>query len=998
MFQLSYPVLLAQSVIGSDTPVSLELNLTPTSIVVTPAQTSVNEGSGPVQFMATAKYQYPGLTTPIPDKDVTNDPLTSWQSSDENVALVNTIGSVIPVNDLGLGSAPANISATYGGVTGVAIINVVGPPPPTAGGSGGGGSSGSSGSSGSGTSSPTSGGEQTPSSGGEQTSGDGQTPGEGESPGGDTQPPSGEEQTPPGGGDQLPPGEEGVSGEQPTTGGEETSSGQQSPEGEAVSAPGQGSNESPLGFIISQPPADTSYLPLERPYTEEELKKVEEVFDLNELITVADEENKLGVSRSFVVSRIAERLGLFELRKPLLDKCYKDLENCTAIFRMFSTFDGINLDPDNLVLFPDLANVIERDAINKMALLGVVQGYYGIEGSPFLPDRPISRVESLKVLASIVATLEKSKGDYVPEAFDFNALFYQEIYAASLLSKLQNPGNNLEAVLPANLVPGLRIAHALTEEGLSLIRQQKSPFRDVRPDLYDAHWYYPIVYGKVCGAGILGCTEGTEAKPDESPSALEIEGLISNFDKYIKAQKLDQQVIGDEDDDGVLNIDENIVYLTNPKQADTDGDELKDGEELVQYQTDPNKVDTDLDELKDGDEIKIYKTNPNLYDSDDDSFSDSVEILEGSDPLDKTSIPDDKNANRVADSWEVKYNVEVRDGSQDTDLDGVADILEYKYQTDPNRIDTDMDGFTDSEEILEILSDPNDPNSPGDATQLPLLINNFQYGQVVADPSPLVKGVGPASLADNLVKVQILLRNEYGSELMLGETQTDAKGRFVFIPDIEIKNGKYFILARAINKGQVLLSKPIQITIDTTLEVASAKPEKLEDVPITDEVIINKLVLKVDSSDGQPVLYGTLSEFGSRVNVTWQSLVVSSALIADTTDGSFSIKAPKLEPGRHTIYVQTVRKRDNALGRTLRINFDLGVTAEGGKVQKPSEAASIGNILQATTANIVEFVSKQSWPFWIAIAVIIVLAGGTIYYFFVLDKDDAGKPQKRKKR
>jgi hypothetical protein len=663
---------------------------------------------------------------------------------------------------------------------------------------------------------------------------------------------------------------------------------------------------------------------------------------------------------------------------------------------MFSTFDGINIDPNNLVLFPDLPNIPEKDVINKMALLGVVQGYYGIENSPFLPDKPISRVESLKVLSSIVSTLEKSKGDYVPEQFDFNALFYQEIYAASLLGKMQQETQPVvEAALPEALVPGLRMAHALSEEGLAIIRQQKSLFNDVRPDLYDAHWYYPIVYGKVCGT-VLQCTEGTEAKPDESASALELEGLISNFDKYIKTQKLDVQVVGDEDDDGVLNIDENIVYLTNPKLADTDNDVLKDGEELTLYKTDPNKSDTDFDELNDGEEINVYKTNPNLYDSDEDSFSDATEVREGSDPLDVNSVPDDANANRVADAWEVTYNVEVKNGSQDTDSDGVADILEYKYNTDPTKIDTDMDGFTDSEEILEILSDPKDPNSPGDATQLPVLINNFQYGQVIADPSPLVKGVAPASLADNIVKIQILLRNEFGGELMLGETVSDAKGRFVFIPDIEIKNGKYFILARAINKGQVSLSKPIEITIDSTLEVASAKPEKLENVEITDDVLLKKLVLKVDSSDGQPVLYGTLSEFGSRVNVTWQSLVVSSALIADTTDGSFSIKAPQLEEGRHTIYVQTVRKRDNALSRTLKISFDLGLVEGASGSTKPRVQTPGGGIFQAATANIVEFVSKQSWPFWIGIVVMVALAGGGVY-FFVLDREQ-GKPTRRKKK
>jgi hypothetical protein len=192
-------------------------------------------------------------------------------------------------------------------------------------------------------------------------------------------------------------------------------------------------------------------------------------------------------------------------------------------------------------------------------------------------------------------------------------------------------------------------------------------------------------------------------------------------------------------------------------------------------------------------------------------------------------------------------------------------------------------------------------------------------------------------------------------------------------------------MARSINQGQVKLSQPIKIIIDSSLDVAIAKPEKIEATPVTEDALVKDLVLKVDSKDGRPVLYGRLTEFGSKVNVTWQSLVVSSALIADTTDGSFSVKAPDLGEGRHTVYIQTVRSRDNAMSKTVKINFDLSRVESTRGV-----AEQVGGVIAGGEAGLVTFISKQSWPFWIALAVGVVLLLGGIY-FFILGKEDKKK-------
>ncbi len=51
---------------------------------------------------------------------------------------------------------------------------------------------------------------------------------------------------------------------------------------------------------------------------------------------------------------------------------------------------------------------------------------------------------------------------------------------------------------------------------------------------------------------------------------------------------------------------------------------------------------------------------------------------------------------------------------EDTDDDGLSDGIEDGLGTDPDNADTDGDGFTDSEEVNSLGTDPLDPADPSD--------------------------------------------------------------------------------------------------------------------------------------------------------------------------------------------------------------------------------------------------------------------------------------------
>jgi CSLREA domain-containing protein/uncharacterized repeat protein (TIGR01451 family) len=59
----------------------------------------------------------------------------------------------------------------------------------------------------------------------------------------------------------------------------------------------------------------------------------------------------------------------------------------------------------------------------------------------------------------------------------------------------------------------------------------------------------------------------------------------------------------DADGDGLSDLDERQIYLTDPKRADSDGDGLSDGGEVLVFKTNPLVADTDKGGVNDGDEV-----------------------------------------------------------------------------------------------------------------------------------------------------------------------------------------------------------------------------------------------------------------------------------------------------------------------------------------------------------------------------------------------------------
>ena len=203
-------------------------------------------------------------------------------------------------------------------------------------------------------------------------------------------------------------------------------------------------------------------------------------------------------------------------------------------------------------------------------------------------------------------------------------------------------------------------------------------------------------------------------------------------------------------DTGVFVADTDPGTTTDPNNDDTDGDGLIDGGEDANGdgsagmpmiggtgsagsgETDPNNADTDGDTLSDGDEVNgtgplavVGPTDPLDTDTDDGGALDGAEVnTDNTDPTAGNGADDspDADGDGVADASDpdpldpcVPSNTVA---ACDTDMDGITDGEEIVNGTDPNNMDTDADGIPDGVENMDAdgdgLNDGNDPDSDND--------------------------------------------------------------------------------------------------------------------------------------------------------------------------------------------------------------------------------------------------------------------------------------------
>lgn len=408
----------------------------------------------------------------------------------------------------------------------------------------------------------------------------------------------------------------------------------------------------------------------------------------------------------------------------------------------------------------------------------------------------------------------------------------------------------------------------------------------------------------------------------------------------------------DTDGDDLTDYEEIKIYMTNPNLRDTDGDRYLDGSEieLSSDPLDPNSYpsDQDKDGMPDAWEEKYnlnpqdasdgstdldvdglnnraeyyYNTNPVLQDTDGDILLDGREVQIGTNPRVHDVDFRDENQNGVDDAWEMQYFNELFSelGGRDYDSDGLSDKLEYDYKTNPTLKDTDGDGLSDSEEIFVYNTDPNNKKS----NKRFFAITNLKDNSYLSTDNPLVKGVAPLN-----TKIKVIFLNTSFKEVAFFETVSNENN--IFLGRISqnknswtssLPDGKYYVYAFILNQeGEKLnKTKKILIEIDSTFNLNEPDPTHLSDKSIDLKRILEGVEIRI--YDRIPEVRGT-TYFGSQVIATWQSLVLTSSLIADNEAGNFTIKTQEpLELGDHYVTLYAITP-DGVRSEELILPFEI---------------------------------------------------------------------------
>jgi hypothetical protein len=157
---------------------------------------------------------------------------------------------------------------------------------------------------------------------------------------------------------------------------------------------------------------------------------------------------------------------------------------------------------------------------------------------------------------------------------------------------------------------------------------------------------------------------------------------------------------GDTDGDGLLDENE-VTGGTDPQNADTDGGGEADGAEVAggrnpTAKEDDVTFDRDDDGLTNGEEAQ-QGTDPAKADTDGDDVRDKEDFY----PLDR-QYSKDADQDGMPDEYEEQHHFSSTlraDAEEDTDEDGLKNLDEFIYGTDPAVQDTDRDGVSDGAEV-----------------------------------------------------------------------------------------------------------------------------------------------------------------------------------------------------------------------------------------------------------------------------------------------------------
>lgn len=296
---------------------------------------------------------------------------------------------------------------------------------------------------------------------------------------------------------------------------------------------------------------------------------------------------------------------------------------------------------------------------------------------------------------------------------------------------------------------------------------------------------------------------------------------------------------------------------------------------------------------------------------------DELEVIEQTIDLSKqlTAAISNEELAKIA---EKKYGIKLTTAYADSDNDGISDAVEIKAGSDPRSADSDRDGKTDAEE-LSLGTDPAQETDFDLVLKKPA-VTNISEDRTFVSSQPPVRG---RALPGSIVTVKII--GQDGS-IQIKKIKVLENGLYSVTPDA-LKNGAYQISVETHDaEGNLVEQSDIaNLNIDTSKKGST-------------------LVLQAPKSteiQGNIDLQGT-AEPGALLEAQWQSVVMTSTILADSETGEFKLTSPKgIGAGEHELTVYGVK--DGVVSKEKKLKFNvvpeaLAASAATEKRSAPAEA------------------------------------------------------------
>jgi hypothetical protein len=330
-------------------------------------------------------------------------------------------------------------------------------------------------------------------------------------------------------------------------------------------------------------------------------------------------------------------------------------------------------------------------------------------------------------------------------------------------------------------------------------------------------------------------------------------------------------------------------------EIDSDRDGLLDGEEIL-YGGDPKEKDSDGDGLNDLEEVFFKGTDPSRTDSDGDGVSDKLD----QNPLFYNNPSKNISSETITTSL----------GTMDSDKDGLCDLEELYFGTNPNSSDSDEDGFSDGDEFTFYGTDPLVGTNAKDTGSLH--ITNIKNKETLSEGKQFLMG---NAKPNEIVKFYSINKNN--EAILIGETVTD-------------ENGKYIILTENLSVGEHKILAVSSSADSTTGGISDVS--RAFTIYITPHV--ERPIYMGFDPQGSPSTSNRTPELelkaviNQKIVIIWRSAILSQTLIADASGQIITAKpVENLELGEHTVTWYAIDLENGTKSAPTQMNFSVINTA-----------------------------------------------------------------------